>query len=409
MCGYTTCIALITFAAIVNASELSCEDGSCVAEAGVALLQNRNHRSMKINRVGETSHDEAPLGRCEMSLQDMDLSEEGYKRVKAACCFDAMSAFIARLTEENFKICGSGFAPGLALWHSCEGEGAKRTFEELKQSIMDQSKVKCTALSAKTDTCKPRPADCPDYSGVQKPSGCDCSASKLVDLDFNANLIYNNLGGKGPENPGSLPDEMRFEKIGQTNIDGEIKDFDLSIRTVGVEYIPGNISRNGQAHEAPFKFGRISLKKGNTIKLGFKFFLTGSDSTTVTLSDVAFSFFDLDGNINSRQTGMGFEGVRATDFAGYVLEDDSYLTVETEDGETRFRNKALTNVRDYVDPMQLTPEQRKGSVMLYFKNVSYFEMTYAVNPERPSDNAQETKNVTMLFAGKSSLIDHCSA
>jgi hypothetical protein len=342
----------------------------------------------------------------------VDLSEEGYKRVKEACCFDAMSAFIAKFTEEvmNFKICGSGFAPGLALWHSCEGEGAKRTFETLKQAIMDQSTVKCTALSAKTDTCKARPADCPDYSGVQKPSGCDCSASKIVDLDFNANLKYNNLGGKGPE-PG-LPNEIRFEKIGKTTDTQE--DFDLAISTVAPpEYMPGpgTISQNGQAYKAPFKFGRISLLKGNTVKLVFKFYKTDSDSQTVTLSDVAFSFFDLDGKIDSNDspTQTGFEGVRFTDFAGYVLEDDSYLSVETESGETRFRNKAQKNVAgDYVDPMQLTPEQRKASVMLYFKNVSSFEMTYAVNPETTSNNDKETKTVGMIFAGKSSLCEHCS-
>lgn len=397
MLACMTFLALLALASLVESREVSCADNSCVAETGVALLQNHDHRSMKLNRVSSISQHGVALGKCQVYAEGADLTEKGYNLVKARCCFDGMSAFIARVAVDmKFAICGAGFAPGLALWHSCEGEGATRTFQDLKDAITQHSEDRCTALSKGKKECSERPTDCADYSGVAKPPGCDCKQSNFIDLDFKAKIVNNNLGGKGPDASG--PPVIRYEKIGSS----EGKEFDLVVEADDSFY-DGNTAMNGNWEKT---YGTISLKKGIKVDLSFTFVSTGTDDE-VQLKDLAFTVYDLDGKVG----GDGYEAVRASEYAGYITDDDTVLEVSrTSDGETRFANTQKVNICEEpckypADPMNLTPEQRSGAVVFYFKNVSSFIVSYAINP---IDIPPKDFTSKMMFGGRSALIDHCA-
>jgi hypothetical protein len=414
-------LALLALAALgVDSSDVSCAGDSCVAEAGVALLQHR-HGSMKIDRVSGVTQDR--MATCVDLARRADFTKTGYQIVKDSCCFDAMSEFIYLFAEYlEYAVCGPGFAPGLAKWHECTGNG---TFEGLKESINDNALGKtiggtrCSALRKKPQECTPRPEDCPNYSNFSNPPGCSCQKSKFVDLDFSkAKVTQNNLAGKGPKT--EQEHEIRYSRIGQ--YDG--KDFDLVVQKTddsAYQTLDGKTGRNGVGpaemnnKKISSSFGMINLARNSMVKLTFSFVSTDNDDV-VELPDLAFTVLDLSGNMKDERPdkeGKVFQGVRCSSFAGFVLDDDTWLdAVREEDGTTRFRaedGKGICNKNNpcsYDDPMALTPRQRRGAIMFFFKDVSAFDLTFAVNEVDP--DLPDEKTLLMLFTGKSSLANKCA-
>jgi hypothetical protein len=423
MHGQTALLALLALAArALGSSEVSCAGDACAAEAGVALLQNR-HGSMKINRVSGVTQDR--MGTCVEIARGAQFTQTGYELVKAGCCFDGMSEYIHRVAEieMEFTVCGLGFAPGLAKWHTCTGKGADATFQDLKDSITANAATRCSALRKKPETCTnpPRPDNCPKRGDVANPPSCGCSRSKSINLDFSkAKIVKNNLNDQGP-NRNDPDHQIKYQGIGK-NSDGKL--LDLKVTSGGV-YQTSKSGQNGVygREGGSNKFGYISMNRNIKADLTFTFLESGvvledGSDKEAEVKDLVFTVYDLDGFPSiKKQNGeikkpSRFEGVRCSSFAGFVAEDDTYLTVSRfTDGVTRFANENEHEVCNddtckWDDPMNLTPDQRRGSVMFFFKNVSSFDLSYVINPEL-SENRDTSGTDALMFSGKSSLIDKC--
>lgn len=404
------CLAAAGFLAVASlakSTEISCAGGSCLAENGTALLQSRSHRSKNLHRpIGLSKRRFGHVSCLDATMRNVPPpNADGYKLVKDRCCFQAMSEFIAEVAVHmGFIVCGSGFAPGLAVWHGCDGDGATRTFADLESAINDHSGKRCTALGQ--GTCVDRPSDCPDYSGVPKPARCDCSQSKSQDLVFSkTGVTQNNLGNQGPIDTDD--EEIRYSRIG-SNAQG---DFDLVVEVEEGNYdiSDAGVKFNGVFQDTPADdthtdiFGKLFLNYGTKVVLRFSFEHTDTKLPAV-LENLAFTVYDLDGDLNP---GGFHEAVHAADFAGYITESDSHIVVDQDTAHaTVFANKhSNINAETVRHAMDLTTTQRRTSVVFLYKSVSSFLMTYEL--AGGNGNVDASKYAAMMFGGKSALIDHC--
>jgi hypothetical protein len=312
----------------------------------------------------------------------------------------------------GYKICFPGFAPGVALWHGCEGDGKDSTFQDLLDQIVRHADDPCTAIAKPGQACPAeRPPSCKKYPGT-KPKNCGCSQSKSVPLDFTkASLPINDLGGfgptPGPGGPASFQG-MRFVKVGKYGTP-PTKDFDIEVEAQ-TEYKlkdEHKSKRNGfyrKSEEFGYEFGRITMSYNQQTTFRFTLKQTDNDQP-IEVKELSFTVFDLDGKDEVYQYLM------ASDFSGYVVEDDTRLVLSQEDGKVKFAGQIRPEdgegrVPDPSAVDDLSKEQRNVAVMLIYKNVSTFDLTFGVWP--PKTEPEDPKKIRdFLFAGMSSLGDQC--
>lgn len=408
--------ALIAFIVSTSMAELneSCSRDSCAGTPGVVLLQSSNQRSKNVDSkaiiVNDVRGGAMSASECVSLARTAPLDAAGYDLVKQQCCFAGMTEFIVLLAGSmGYEICNSGFGPGLASWHGCEGPGATQTFSTLQDGINAHSADRCTSLST-TKQCTKPPADCPDFSGLPPPPQCGCSLSKINAnaIDFgSATVTQSNLGGVGPSTGAQ---EIRYEGIGR--VGSQV--IDLVVEVLGGTYQPDNpvyngkyprnmVQQNGQWQDAgPGKFGAISLKGHG--KADFKFtFVKTKTSTEIQVEEFVFTFLDFDFD------NAMYESIELSDFAGYVVEDDTALQISrSADGlRTVFENrgKDLGGIPGpYSDPMSLTQDQRRASVMFFFKKKSSFQISGGIAPYGPGGAYARS----ILLSTSSSMADHCA-
>lgn len=407
-------LALVLLASLLislptpEAKEESCVGATCVSAHGSSMLQITNRGSMKANAMGRLGDVvetlETSRTHCGLRTNPMEVTKEEYESVKESCCLYAMAEFVKQVAETHrvdehmgshmgYTVCELGFAPGVAVWHGCDGEGKDKTFEDLLTQIVVHADDPCTTLAKPGQQCQPRPSTCTDYPGAS-PVNCGCSRSKSMALDFTAaSLTVNNLGGVGPD---TGPNEiMRFDNVGTYH--GDIASLEISVLSPG--YFTGNASLNGVKGE----FARISV--GLQRRIRFKLMFKDSNGNELSPDELALTMADIDG------PATGHQVVRAWDISGYVLDDNSQLAVSKDpDGAFVFKGEnPLGNIENPKEVDVMTPEQRSVSVMLLYKGVSdiiiELENLGGTAPNPPS-GPKDHRN--FFIAGMSALGDHCA-
>lgn len=386
----------------------SCESHEGLA--GHALLQAQARRTVtpqannesflaekEFNEKESNTHASSfgKLWRLNPSGAAAPLTNEGYLAVADRCCRAEMKEFITRQVEElNLQVCLDSGLAGLVLYHSCEN--GPQTFDALTADLLRDSTKACTFLADKSQSCKPYPPSCPEFSHVPPSPDCGCSRSAAAKLDLaTATVETNNLGGAGPIT--TDPEEIRFLNAG-TSSTGQA--FDLVVESLASgrdTYGPGHDGNkfNGRSGEKQDgSFGVINLEGGLSVDFKFSFVMAGTE-TPLTLSEVHITLFDLDGH-----PGQDLEFVSSRGYSGYVTDKHPSIVASLEpDGRTKFTAEGVVPaIPNPIDPNALTEQQRKNAVMYFYKNVDSFEINYGV---------LKTGQRNLWYAFESSLDDRC--
>jgi len=322
------------------------------------------------------------------------LDQAGYEAVADRCCQQEMREFINRVVFDlSLEVCDIGGLVGLAPYHFGE---KRQSYDKLRSEIFEDLREPCTWL-ADLGQCLPRQPQCPDFSNLPAPADCGCSISAAVPLDFTgATMVENNLGGLGPTNGAQ---EMRFGNIATVNA----KSIDLVVTTLS-GYSSSGVAYNGNLYPG---FGTIALTNGHSSELRFTFVESGTPGTSspVTLPEVHFTVYDLDGVL---QGGGNSERVAVRDYAGYVTDTHpSVVAQRMQDQRTWFMSQVQTT--NPTDPMQAANEaQRQNAVMFFFKDRSSFDLSFAIEPLLPPSNPGPNDVRLLQFAGTSFLQDRCA-
>jgi len=258
--------------------------------------------------------------------------------------------------------------------------------------------MRCTWV-ATTGDCKPVPEDCPTFAGLLPSADCACSRSKAASSDLtNAVLSNSNLGGLGP---GSGAQEFRIQNAGASDT---AESFDIVVTALS-EYKAKFPQYNGL-----YKFGCINIGppgQGGTdfpgqVDFKFSFYKAGT-ATPLELSEIHMAIFDLDGT----STASGIEFASSKGYKGYVTDAAPEISASRlPDGRTQFTGTgSMNNLPNPNDPLNMTLEQRRNSVMYFFVNVSSFTLTFGV--EQAPSNAYIGNGRYLFFDLKSSLNDRC--
>jgi len=400
--------------------DMSCARTDCAAANGTALLQLNRGTRIETSLDDENEVVKGSRKHCGLRAANVPLTSKEYQLVKEGCCLYGMADFVRQVTETvrgeepymGYKICFPGFAPGVALWHGCEGDGKDSTFQDLLEQIVRHADDPCTAIAKPGQACPAaRPPNCKQYPGT-KPKNCGCSQSKSVPLDFTqASLPVNDLAGLGPgpfASDGSKV--MRFAKVGKYGTPPTL-DFDIVVEAQ-TPYTLGSPTKS-QRNTIKGEFGKITMTYNQ--EATFTFTLTEPNTyDPIEVKELSFTVFDIDGTLDVDTKPDGHQYIRASDFSGYVVEDDTRLAVTNgplgqtvkfegkvrpEDGDGRVPNPDAVNI--------LSNEQRKVAVMLIYKNVSTFDLTFGVSPLQVVSADQELQVRDFYFAGMSALGDHC--
>jgi len=313
------------------------------------------------------------------------LTNEGYLAVADRRCQTEMKQFIERLIFHlNLQICDDPGLAGIVQYHTTPHR--PQSFDKLTADLLADSLPRCRWLAPKSETCTRRPADCQKFQGVIE--DCGCSRSKAAKLDFSAvSLPTNNLAGLGP-GPDTDPKEMRFS----AGVSSEGEAFDLVVTAIG-SYSPKESSKNGHKHG----FGIINILGNTSSSFRFSTVEPGTN-TPVILSEVHLAIFDLDGIYVK-----GLESVSSKGYHGYVTDENPSVVVSVApDGTASFTGDP-GEVVNPTDPDALTEEQRRNSIMFFYKDVSSFELAFGA----PSTKVT-TASRNLFFAFKSSLDGRCA-
>jgi len=131
-------------------------------------------------------------------------------------------------------------------------------------------------------------------------TGCEELGNAMVFNLTQANLVTNNLAGKGP-NTGTA-EEMRFSKVGAT-MDGT--EFDLVVKVTGQdEYTPDNSTLNTAegGHGFQIHFGVKAAPPKTHFETEFEFSFEDQQGNPVKLDSASFSLFDIDHDHNLKIT-----------------------------------------------------------------------------------------------------------
>jgi hypothetical protein len=266
-------------------------------------------------------------------------------------------------------------------------EVSTETTEPLEEVSTETTSPATTTEATTTEATTTTPIT----TTTQKAMTTECSRSASVKLDFSPStpLLHNNLGGIGGPNAG--PEELRLGNVG----DWDGTKFDLII-TADDSYQP---AASGFYSAYP-NFLFLGLLRGRQSTFKFQFVHSGTD-TAIVLPELHLTVLDIDGAF-----GIDQDVNWARSDSGYVADVGTDLvTEEVEGGLTAFRMRRglsgeQANPKD--DPMKLTAQQRKLSVMYVFKDTSEFELIYAIQGSR-RDNSRRN----LQLSGGSMLEDRC--
>ena len=200
----------------------------------------------------------------------------------------------------------------------------------------------------------------------------DCineSASALMTI---TETVYSNIGGDGPDK--FAPEGMRLKEVFEFE-NGDL--VDLIVKTIdgnGYLYVPAKPQKNG----ARDGFGSINMQLGAKAKFSFEF-VDSVTNASVTMKDLVFSWFDLDGHPHKDLTNFQEKIIMGGPLGGFsdirVSNDTEVNITSLLDGSTEF---ASTKVDDKggrdnpTDPAVLTPEQENRAFSVVIPSVSSF-------------------------------------
>lgn len=239
------------------------------------------------------------------------------------------------------------------------------------------------------------------FAGMSSLSMCQ---ERPLNLNFEmATVVYNNLGGKGPDT--GVPEGIRYHNLLVVN--GMV--VDLIVNSAGF-YKPWNVPLNGLYG----KFGNINIAQGETVDLAFRF-VEAETSEPVTLKAVHFSIFDLDeGQFTRLRESLTIGGF----VAGYLTDDTEIEMQDLPDGRVSYSssrnghgplpdgemkwpvpvNRQPFRSDNPEEPMHLTKKQLNKAVTFLFHDSSEFVASFSVE-EGPRDQGRN-----FLFGGKSSVV-----
>ena len=209
------------------------------------------------------------------------------------------------------------------------------------------------------------------FSGV--PVFPDCvNETTSADMIINE-TVYSNLGGDGP-NFGA-PKKMRFKEVFQFE-NGDL--VDLIVKAIdgnGFKYVPADPEKNG----ANDGFGRINMRLGSKAKFSFEF-VDSVTNASVTMKDLLFSWFDLDGHPHEKLKDFREKIIMGGPLGGFsdikVSKNTEVNITSLPDGSTEFASTEVDDkggARNPTDPGVLTPEQENRAFTVTFLNVSSFD------------------------------------
>jgi len=382
-------LALSVFATEGKSVE-TCADLSLAMQPRQALLQVRHsiNSNGSDSLMADAKLNVASVVNLNPSGAAAPLTSEGYLAVADRCCQAEMKQFIKRqIFQLKLQICEDpGGLAGIVHYHTCPY--GPQTFDKLTADLLADSVQTCRWLAPDTETCtKPFPEDCPTFEGVI-PADCGCSRSAAAELDFaSASVITNNLAGLGPS---SGPSEIRYSS--GVSSSGQL--FDLVVTTIG-DYTPKKTAANG----IKGGFARINIAVNTSADFLFSIMEPGTN-TPLVLSEIHMATFDLDGSHK-----WGIESVSSKGYHGYVTDANPNVEASLfSDGRVKFTGEGIGDILNPVDPNTLSNDQRRNSVMYFYKNVSSFEIGFGALHTEPMDDVGG-RNIFLAF--ESALDDRC--
>jgi hypothetical protein len=356
-----------------------------------------------------------------------ELDEAGYSSVVTLCCHLEMTIYAERLvTHLGFVVCNEGSLQGAVAWYYCKNQ--TRSFAELVEEVIAAADGECAWVGTESkcptisdqcphfpDTTSHRRRNCnyrkslatattsaaPSASTTtEAPMTCDTSLA--TPLNFaSSSVTTNNLGGQGPSKSEPLK-ALVFSNIA-TYAGASV---DLSVTSTGT-YTPADSTENGLING----HGQINLQSGTSVELTFRL-IDSATGTPVSLPEFYFTFLDMDhSDVHHR------ERLYVSNFSGHSLKEDinDFEEELLVDGRALFKSQKTghswddptdpANLQVVSDPddASITVDQRMRSVMMVFRAVSEFTVTYSV----AQDTGTSTQGSNFLFTGESSLIDLC--
>ena len=212
-------------------------------------------------------------------------------------------------------------------------------------------------------------------------------------------VVYSNIGGDGPDT--FAPEGMRLKEVFKFE---NGKRVDLVVKTIdgaGFQYVPRIPEKNG----ARDGFGSINMELGAKAKFSF-FFVDSVTNASVTLKDLLFRWFDLDGHPHPSLANFQEKiimGGPLGAFNGVWASNDTEVDITAlPDGSTEFASTQpdATGGRTNPDnPGVLTPEQQRRGFAVKFDSVSSFTIILDFS----SGNRKMPRSV--FFHGASRLSD----
>lgn len=364
---------------VIGARSQNCQSSVATGVVAPSLLQAHQASRSKgsIATIAATSAGINPSGAA------APLDQSGYGAVADRCCQAEMQQFIERhIIDLGLEVCEQAGVRGITPYHSC-GLGPQ-TFAALTANLLSDTAKRCTWI-ATVGNCNPMPEDCERWPDVPPLADCGCNRSNAAKMDmFSARVVSNNLGGAGPTS--TDPPELRYT-VG-TSPTGQNFDVVVTAATYGATRSDINGKNGG--------FGLIAMNMGTQTDFKFSFMSPGTN-TPVTLKEVHFAMFDLDG-----APAAGLEYASSKGYHGYVTDaNPNILASLSPDGRTAFRSPGVPNVPSPRIPSALTLEQRRHSVMYFFTDVSSFELQWG------SESSGLTGTRLLFFAFESALDDRC--
>lgn len=385
---------LLSWILPLRSSDLSTSCGSSEmptseTRQGHALLQV--HCSAKT--LGGPRYFARNLRELNPSAATAPLTNDGYLAVADNCCQAEMKVFTKRqIASLNLQVCIESGLAGILPYHSCEQ--GPQSFDQLTSDLLADSTKDCTWLAKSTESCKARPAFCPDFGATLAASDCGCSRSGAARINLaTADLVTNNLGGVGPNT--ADPEEMRFANAGKSST-GQTFDLVVTALTSGDKY--SAMRRRVKSNRKSGGLASINIGVGINVNFLISIVLPGTN-TPLILSEIHMAVFDID----------RLESFSSRGYSGYTTDTNPLIqALHTPDGRTSFSAAdtpaAQRRVTTATDPNKLSPRQRQHSVVFFYENVSSFEVTFA-----DTGSSKKNNHRTMWFAFESVLNDRCGA
>ena len=186
--------------------------------------------------------------------------------------------------------------------------------------------------------------------------------------------VYSNIGGKNPDF--GAPEGMRLKEVFEFE-NGDL--VDLIVKAIdgnGYLYVKAKPEKNG----ARDGFGSINMRLGARAKFSFEF-VDSVTNASVTMKDLLFSWFDLDGHPHKDLTNFQEKIIMGGPLGGFsdirVSNDTEVNITSLADGSTEFASTKVDDkggARNPTDPGVFTPEQENRVFTVTFGSVSSFNV-----------------------------------